>query len=83
MKEKKTVLRWFDEELPNPIKENAKKYANYWGTGSIKTTSLFEALKQGFPWSTTNEEKNAADKEEPGYWLRIGNKYCKTKKNKK
>ncbi len=67
--EYKSVGRWFKEDLPEPYKAKAIKYASHWGTTSKKAKSLYEALKIGFVWGFTQEENDM-----PGYWTNLVNK---------
>lgn len=69
---KKTIEQWFKEGLKEPYRDKAIKYSSYYGTSEKHVESLYDALKHGFVWGTTNEnEKN------PGYWARLSHKIKK------
>jgi len=81
MSNKKKELRpigwWLKEYLPSPIQEKAIKYAEAYGTTSIRVGDLTEAIKRAFVWGHTREGEK-----KPGYWSRISKEYCPTQKNK-
>ena len=75
---KKTVEEWFQEDLEEPYRDKALKYAEYFGMSSKQVPSLYDALKQGFIWQYTQENADY-----PGYWNSLAQKILiKEEKNK-
>lgn len=70
---KKTIEQWFREGLEDPYRDKAIKYASYYRTTDKRVESLYEALKSGFLWSSTEENEN-----NPGYWARLSYKIKKS-----
>ena len=73
----KPIEEWF-QDLKEPYKSKALKYAEYYGTSTKKVPSLYEALKQGFVWQFTKENND-----HPGYWRSLAQRILiKENKNK-